>query len=88
MAARREQARSIGDVMLRRTRLGLLAAHDLTGASSDRGDGHTQPTGPDPVLSVATVLGSELGWDSQRIASEIDRFAAEMAAEGLLGRSA
>jgi glycerol-3-phosphate dehydrogenase len=29
LAARREQARSIGDVFLRRTRLGLLAAHEL-----------------------------------------------------------
>ncbi|HEY2283755.1 MAG TPA: glycerol-3-phosphate dehydrogenase/oxidase [Solirubrobacteraceae bacterium] len=29
LAARREQARSIGDVLLRRTRLGLLAAHEL-----------------------------------------------------------
>jgi glycerol-3-phosphate dehydrogenase len=29
LAARREQARSIGDVLLRRTRLGLLAAREL-----------------------------------------------------------
>ena len=29
LAARREQARAIGDVLLRRTRLGLLAAHEL-----------------------------------------------------------
>ena len=37
LAARREQARSIGDVMLRRTRLGLLAARELTrpGAEGD-----------------------------------------------------
>ena len=32
LAARREQARSIGDVLLRRTRLGLLAARELSGA--------------------------------------------------------
>jgi glycerol-3-phosphate dehydrogenase len=29
LAARREQARSVGDVLLRRTRLGLLAAREL-----------------------------------------------------------
>jgi glycerol-3-phosphate dehydrogenase len=37
LAARREQARSIGDVLLRRTRLGLLAARELTGAEAERG---------------------------------------------------
>ena len=31
-AARREQARTVGDVLLRRTRLGLTAARSLTGA--------------------------------------------------------
>ena len=34
LAARREQARSVGDVLLRRTRLGLLAARELTGATA------------------------------------------------------
>jgi glycerol-3-phosphate dehydrogenase len=32
LAARREQARSVADVLLRRTRLWLLAAHELDGA--------------------------------------------------------
>ncbi len=36
LAARHEQARSVGDVLLRRTRLGLLAARELTGARAER----------------------------------------------------
>ncbi|HEY5390172.1 MAG TPA: glycerol-3-phosphate dehydrogenase/oxidase, partial [Solirubrobacteraceae bacterium] len=36
LAARHEQARSIGDVLLRRTRLGLLAARELTGERAER----------------------------------------------------
>ena len=34
LAARREQARSVGDVLLRRTRLGLLAARELLGGEA------------------------------------------------------
>jgi glycerol-3-phosphate dehydrogenase len=76
LAARREQARSIGDVLLRRTRLGLLAARELS-AGGD-GDGG-------PVARVADVLAGELGWDRARTELEIDRFAEEARAEGLLG---
>ncbi len=36
LAARHEQARSIGDVLLRRTRLGLLAARELAGRARRR----------------------------------------------------
>jgi glycerol-3-phosphate dehydrogenase len=42
LAARREQARSVGDVLLRRTRLGLLAAHELGGR---RAGGRAESTG-------------------------------------------
>ncbi len=35
LAARREQARSVADVLLRRTRLWLLAAHELDGSPRD-----------------------------------------------------
>jgi glycerol-3-phosphate dehydrogenase len=70
LAARREQARSVGDVLLRRTRLGLLAAHELAG---------------DPVRRVAGVLAGELGWSEQRRHEETERFAQEARAEGLLG---
>jgi glycerol-3-phosphate dehydrogenase len=78
LAARREQARSVGDVLLRRTRLGLLAARELTashdaGASSDAG----------PAARVATVLGRELHWSPERVSSELDDFAQEARAEGI-----
>ena len=39
IAARREQARSVADVLLRRTRLGLLAAPQLRDRRSSRGGG-------------------------------------------------
>ncbi|MEA2356666.1 MAG: glycerol-3-phosphate dehydrogenase [Solirubrobacteraceae bacterium] len=68
-AARREQARSVGDVLLRRTRLGILAARGLV-------DG--------PAAEVAAVLGAELGWDEARTAAEVDRFREEAQAEGIV----
>ncbi len=72
LAARREQARSIGDVLLRRTRLGLLSARRLTG---------------EPVLRVGEVLARELDWSAERLERELASFAAEAAAEGILGAS-
>jgi len=74
-AARREQARSVGDVLLRRTRLGLLAATDLLAA-----DG--APT--EAVDRAARTLGREYGWDEVRVARERAAFADEAAAEGIL----
>jgi glycerol-3-phosphate dehydrogenase len=74
LAARREQARSIGDVLFRRTRLGLIAAHELAGDGDGRGG---------PVARVADVLAGELGWDASRTRLEIGRFAQEARAEGL-----
>lgn len=68
-AARREQARTIGDVLLRRTRLALTAARSLT---------------PPVLARVADVLGDELGWDEQRRAREIEAFAEEAREEGIL----
>jgi glycerol-3-phosphate dehydrogenase len=81
LAARHEQARSIGDAMLRRTRLGLLAARELTGASSPRGVS-------DPIKRVGDVLARELGWDALRLEQEIERFAGEAAAEGIVAETA
>ncbi|HLM51324.1 MAG TPA: glycerol-3-phosphate dehydrogenase/oxidase [Solirubrobacteraceae bacterium] len=71
-AARHEQARSVGDALLRRTRLGLLAARDLTR--------------PDSVATARTAaaLGRELGWDEDRIARAREEFVHEAAAEGIL----
>ncbi len=74
LAARREQARSIGDVLLRRTRLGLLAARELEAP----GEG-----GRTPVARVADVLARELGWDDAREAAELEAYAQEARAEGL-----
>ena len=68
-AARREQAASLGDVLLRRTRLGLLAAREVTRASVRE--------------RVAAALAGELGWDGARSAAEAEAFLQESAAEGI-----
>ncbi len=70
-AARFEQARSVGDVLLRRTRLGLVDGRRLR-----------DPAG-DAAARVAAALGRELGWDDVRIAAEVERFREEAAAEGI-----
>jgi glycerol-3-phosphate dehydrogenase len=77
LAARREQARTVADVLLRRTRLALLAAGDLL---SDPSHGH--------VRRVAETLGSELGWSEERVAVEVQAFLVEADLEGLLAAGA
>ncbi len=71
-AARHEQARTVGDVLLRRTRLGLLAARELCS--------------PDAAIArrVARAMAPELGWDEGRVLRGVESFAAEARAEGLL----
>jgi len=69
IAARREQARSVGDVLLRRTRLGLVAAPELR-------DGRR-------VAAVARTLGKELGWRRSRISSEAEAWTEVSRVEGL-----
>ncbi|HEY2631033.1 MAG TPA: glycerol-3-phosphate dehydrogenase/oxidase [Solirubrobacteraceae bacterium] len=76
IAVRREQARSVGDVLLRRTRLGLIAARDLLSEEQS-----TVST----VGRVAAVMASELGWSGQRAAAEVARFYEEAREEGILG---
>ena len=71
-AARREQARSVGDVLLRRTRLALTAAREVCA-----------PGAAAPRL-VADVLAAELGWDPGRTARELDAFGVEAASEGVV----
>jgi glycerol-3-phosphate dehydrogenase len=71
VAARHEQARSIGDVLARRTRLTLLAARELSGAHAA------------PVRSVGEVLARELDWSERRLGAELERFTAESLAEGM-----
>jgi glycerol-3-phosphate dehydrogenase len=53
IAARHEQARSVADVLLRRTRLGLLAAPQLRGGSAAR--------------AIAAAMGAELGWSRREV---------------------
>ena len=69
-AARREQAETLGDVLLRRTRLALTAAR--------------QVVEPAAMGRVAGAVGRELGWDAARQAREVEAFAAEAAAEGVV----
>jgi glycerol-3-phosphate dehydrogenase len=71
-AARHEQARGVADVLLRRTRLGLLDAPALTAAAA---------AGP---RAVADAMAAELGWDAGRVAQELDDWRAVAAAEGLV----
>ncbi len=69
-AARHDQARSLGDVLLRRTRLGLIAARDVTAQGT--------------AQRVAAVLGAELGWDDAVVGAQLRRFAEEAEAEGIV----
>ena len=69
IAARREQARSVADVLLRRTRLQLVAGPDLR-------DGER-------VAAVARTLGGELGWSERRVEAEIEAWSGVVEAEGL-----
>jgi glycerol-3-phosphate dehydrogenase len=71
-AAACEQARSVGDVLLRRTRLGLLASRELCGDSLEA------------PRRVAQAMADELGWDERRTQEEVERFADEAAAEGIV----
>jgi glycerol-3-phosphate dehydrogenase len=84
LAARREQARSIGDVLLRRTRLGLLAARELARRPSADGRAGTAGGHVTPVQRVGAALARELDWSGERLAVELERFAKEALAEGLL----
>jgi glycerol-3-phosphate dehydrogenase len=70
-AVRNEQALSVADVLLRRTRLGLLAAPEL------RGDSAEVP------LTVAQAMASELGWDDARVEDEVRAWREVAAAEGM-----
>ncbi len=78
LAARHEQARSIGDVLLRRTRLGLLAARELT----EEGSGPEGPGAP-AARRVGHVMARELGWDEARLERELEAFVQEAREEGI-----
>ncbi len=61
-AVRHEQARSLSDVLMRRTRLGILDGRALT-----------DPERPE-ALHVAEVIAGELGWSQDRVAEELAGF--------------
>jgi glycerol-3-phosphate dehydrogenase len=69
LAARHEQARSLADVLLRRTRLGILAAPELRE--------------PEARRPIAAVLGAELGWSEARVEAEIRAWEDVAAEEGV-----
>jgi len=69
LAARHEQARTVADVLLRRTRLGILAAPQLRDADS--------------VRPVAERLGAELGWSRRETKRAAEAWPAMAAAEGI-----
>jgi glycerol-3-phosphate dehydrogenase len=69
-SVRHEQAATVGDVLLRRTRLGLLAARPLVVA-----DG--------PARDVAEAIAPELGWDGARVDAEVERWLEVAQAEGI-----
>jgi glycerol-3-phosphate dehydrogenase len=73
-AARREQAASVGDALLRRTRIALQAARvvaDPAGATARR---------------VAAAMAPELGWDEREAEAQARGFAIEAGAEGITAR--
>ena len=70
-AARNEQAATVADVLLRRTRLGILAAPALAAP------------GAGAARAVAEAMGQELGWDAARVDHELDAWAEVASAERL-----
>jgi glycerol-3-phosphate dehydrogenase len=70
IAVRKEQALTVADVLMRRTRLALLDAPRLCA--------------PDAIepRRVADVMAGELGWDQARVDAEVAAWHEEAAAEG------
>ena len=69
VAARHEQARTVADVLLRRTRLGLVAAPQLRTPAS--------------VKPLAAAMGRELGWSRRRVKQEAEAWPAAVAEAGV-----
>ncbi|TML79650.1 MAG: glycerol-3-phosphate dehydrogenase/oxidase [Actinobacteria bacterium] len=72
-AARHEQATTLADALLRRTRLGILAAPRLAAADSPE------------ARAAAIAMGPGLGWDDTRVAAELAGWREVARAEGLTG---
>jgi glycerol-3-phosphate dehydrogenase len=71
-AAARQQALSLGDVLLRRTRLGVLDARPLSDPSADA------------VGRVGRAMAGELGWNEARLERELHAWSEEARLEGLV----
>jgi glycerol-3-phosphate dehydrogenase len=69
-AARHEQARTVGDVLLRRTRLALTAARDLTADDAAA------------ARRVARAMAPEMGWDERAVEAQVAAFCDETRLEG------
>jgi glycerol-3-phosphate dehydrogenase len=74
-AARREQVLSLSDVLLRRTRLGLLAARELSAP------------GADGTVRAARAVAGQLGWSDERVQAELAGWRQVARAEGLVPSS-
>jgi glycerol-3-phosphate dehydrogenase len=72
IAVRYEQASSVADVLLRRTRLGLLDARTVAGSDSEA------------ARAVAEAMAGELGWDAARVDAELEAWREVAAAEGIV----
>jgi glycerol-3-phosphate dehydrogenase len=71
-AARREQTRSLADVMLRRTRLGILDARALTAPDSPG------------AMAMARAMAPELGWGEAEITEQLEIWRRVAEVEGLV----
>jgi glycerol-3-phosphate dehydrogenase len=71
-AARHEQARSLADALLRRTRLGLLDARALSEPGSEGAE------------RAARAMAAESRWDEARVTAELERWREVAKAEGLV----
>ena len=72
-AARHEQATTLADALLRRTRLGILDAPRLAAADSPE------------ARAAAAAMAAELRWDDARVAAELAGWREVARAEGLTG---
>jgi glycerol-3-phosphate dehydrogenase len=71
-AVRREQARSLADVLLRRTRLGLLDARRLAAPGAEGAE------------AMAHAIAAELGWTERERVAQLDEWRRVAAVEGLV----
>ena len=71
-SVRNEQSRTLADVLLRRTRLGLLDARALAAPGSPGAE------------RAARAMAPELGWDDARLSDELESWREVAQAEGLV----